>query len=93
MYSLVGMELFAYKVAFDNDNKLDLVNGIVPNANFNTFYYAFITVFTLLTNSGWSKVLFNNYRAVGASSSLIYSISFVFLGEMIMFNLFIAILL
>ena len=37
-YTLVGMEFFAYKAKFNNNNELDLSeNGKYINFNFNTF--------------------------------------------------------
>ena len=36
-YTLVGMELFANKAKFDEQNKLDLVSGTSPLANFDNF--------------------------------------------------------
>ena len=32
------MEFFAYKVKFNDQGELDLVNGSYADANFNTFY-------------------------------------------------------
>ena len=53
-YSLLGLELFAYKAKFNDQGILDLVNGEYPDSNFNEFYNAFTTVFIILTNDGWS---------------------------------------
>ena len=38
IYTLLGMECFAYKVKFDDNGNIDLVNGSYPQSNFNTFY-------------------------------------------------------
>lgn len=80
VYALVGMEIFAYKAAFNAAGALDMVNGVSPSSNFDTFYYAFITVFTLLTGDGWTEVMFRYYIAVGAAPALIYFVSFILLG-------------
>jgi voltage-dependent calcium channel L type alpha-1D len=48
VYCLLGMELFGYKVKYNDDDKLD-DNGQSPRANFDTFIMAFTTVFIVLT--------------------------------------------
>lgn len=64
-YSLIGMDLFSYKVKFDKQNKVDLSeNGIFPDSTFNNFIEAFVSVFVVLANDGWTKIYFNHYRAV-----------------------------
>jgi hypothetical protein len=47
-YTLLGMELFAYKVKFNADNVYD-ENGHSPRTNFNTFLIGFTTVFVVIT--------------------------------------------
>jgi hypothetical protein len=37
VYTLLGMNLFAFKVAFDDENKLDLYGGEYPDSTFNNF--------------------------------------------------------
>ena len=49
IYALIGMELFAYKVKKTPDDKIDMVNGIYPLNNFNTFYESLLSMFVLLT--------------------------------------------
>ena len=36
-YTLLGMELFAFKVAYDVNGNIDLTGGEAPRANFNSF--------------------------------------------------------
>ena len=62
-YTLLGMELFAYRVAYNIDDNLDLDNGEYPYSNFNTFFEALISVFIVLANDGWTKIFFDHYRA------------------------------
>ena len=55
IFSLLGMEWFAYKVKFNEDNQVDLnSDGPWPNGNFNNFLYALLTVFVILTGDQWS---------------------------------------
>ena len=55
-------------------------NGDYPDSNFNKFYNAFVTVFIILTNDGWSTIYYNYYRAVSPVTSTIYFISLIILG-------------
>jgi hypothetical protein len=56
IYSILGMEMFAYKAKYDGDGNLDLVNGESLDQNFDSFLWSFTTVFVLLTEDGWSTV-------------------------------------
>lgn len=92
IYTLLGLELFAYKGKFTND-KIDEVSGTSPQINFDTFFNSIITVFIILTNDGWSTIFFNYYRATGAGISVTYFISLIVFGQKVLLNLFLAILL
>ncbi len=71
-----------------------MVNGSFPLANFNNFLDAFLTVFTVLTGDVWSSIYINYYRAVGnGETAIIFFISLIVIGEKILLNLFLAILL
>lgn len=93
IYSLLGMELFGYYAKFDSSGKLDLENGSFPNANFNYFLEAFTTVFIVLTGDSWSEFYFNHYRATNATAATLFFISLIILGQKVILNLFLAILL
>jgi hypothetical protein len=91
IYSLLGMELFAYNVKFDeNGNVSDL--GQYPDSTFNTFLEAFISVFIILANDGWSTIYINHYRATGIKSTFFF-VSLIIIGQYILLNLFLAILI
>jgi voltage-dependent calcium channel L type alpha-1D len=62
VFALLGMNMFAFKVAFNENDELDLENGTPPDSNFNTFLNAFTTVFIVLTADGWSGIYFQHYR-------------------------------
>ena len=47
--SLIGMELFAYKVFLDEDGNIDKENGESPRQNFDTFINAVIATFIILS--------------------------------------------
>ena len=79
-YTLLGMELFAYKVKFNDNDEFDMENGSYPDSTFNTFLEAFVSVFICLANDGWSTIYFNHYRALGATISSFYFISLLIIG-------------
>jgi hypothetical protein len=72
---------------------LDPDNGVSPKYNFDTFLNSFTTVFIILTNDGVSAIFQDFYRACGPGTSLIFFILLSIIGQKILLNLFIAILL
>lgn len=92
-FTLLGLELFANRAKFTEDDFVDEVNGTPPRYNFDRFINSFTTVFIVLTNDGISGIFYNYYRAVGAISAILFFISLVIIGQKILLNLFIAILL
>lgn len=58
VYSLLGMQFFAGKLTFDKDGVYDK-NGEVSRANFDTIYWAAITVFEVLIGDNWNEVMFD----------------------------------
>ena len=69
------------------------MNGESPNVNFDNFLNAFSLVFIVLTNDGTSQIYYNLYRSVSSISSTIYMVLLAMIGEKVILNLFIAILL
>lgn len=100
IYSLLGMELFAYKVKFDDEGKpqsneeiIGNQEGSYPDSTFNTFLEAFTTVFIVLANDGWSTIYINHQRACGNIKVALYFVSLLILGQYMLLNLFLAILI
>lgn len=91
---LIGMELFAYRVKFNKNNELDLSeNGVFPRFNFNTPFEAFLSVFIILANDGWSQIFYDNYRATEPVSTITFFVCLLVIGQYILINLFTAILI
>ena len=86
------MSFFAGNVKFDDNDKLDLVNGKSPRANFDSLDWAFITIFEVLMGESWNELMYQGIRAQGLLVSVFYISLFIF-GSIIMLNLFLAILL
>ena len=81
IYTLLGLELFAYKAKFNSQGEVDMsADGVEPAINFDYFLKAIITVFIVLTNDGWSFIYYNYYRTVGAAVSTVFFISLIIIG-------------
>ena len=61
--------------------------------NFNNFAEAFTSVFIVLANDGWSTMFFDHYRAGNPIIAMIFFLTMLILGQFVMLNLFLAILL
>ena len=83
IYSILGMQLFGGKFIFD---------GEMPRAHFDNLYNAALTVFQCLTGDAWNFVLYNGMRAIGWPAA-IYFVSLFTIGNYVLFNLFVAILI
>jgi len=70
----------------------------MPRSNYETFTVAFVTVFQVLTMENWQLVLYGSMNAAKGSIIFkavtgIYYISWIFIGNFILLNLFLAILI
>jgi hypothetical protein len=92
VFALLGMSFFAGKVKFNDDGDIDLENGTSPRANFDRLGWAALTVFEVMIGENWNGVMYDHMRTVGGASCL-YFIALVIFGNIIMLNLFLAILL
>lgn len=92
VFALLGMSFFAGLVKFDEDGNYDLENGTEPRANFDNLKWSALTVFEIMIGENWNGVMYDHMRSVG-EMSCIYFIALVILGNIIMLNLFLAILL
>lgn len=92
-FALFGMELYGYKVKYTADDKMDLTFGEPPANNFDTLYSSLTTVFVVLTGDGWSGIYFQHYRALPNAVSTIFFTLLIIIGQKVLLNLFLAILL
>mmetsp|Transcript_12403 Transcript_12403/g.1855 ORF Transcript_12403/g.1855 Transcript_12403/m.1855 type:complete len:152 (+) Transcript_12403:1388-1843(+) len=84
VYSLMGMQFFAGKLKDDE--------GELPRANFENIYWSFITIFQILTGENWNEVMYSAVYSTSWYASL-YFVSLTVVGNYILLNLFLAILL
>jgi voltage-dependent calcium channel T type alpha-1I len=92
VFTLFGMNFFAGKAWFDDQNNVDTVNGKPPRANFDTFSWSALTVFEIMIGENWNGVMYDHMRSAGPLSSVFF-IFLVIFGNIIMLNLFLTILL
>ena len=98
IFTLLGMELYAYRVKFNNEDKEypidsdDINVGYYPRASFNSFGLGFTTIFIIFIGEDWNSVMVDHHRSQGVGSILMFILIFI-VGNLIMLNLFLAILL
>ena len=94
IYTLLGMELYAYRVIFTNEDKEEVTTkeGVYPRANFNTFLSGFTTIFIVFIGEDWNASMYDHVRATG-NGGIFFFISLFILGNLVLLNLFLAILL
>ena len=97
IFTLLGMQLFGGKMKYEYYGETEEDK---PKAHFDYFWWAFMTVFQVLTGENWNDVLFNTEHALKQpdenSTHVIAIIYFVLLncvGNFMILNLFLAILL
>ena len=91
IFTLLGMQIFGGNMNFEEN-----FNGPpgVPTNNYDTFNSAFLTCFQLLTMEGWYQLLYDALRSdVPRVISTIFCVGWVFLGNFMLLNLFLAVLL
>lgn len=99
IYALVGMQLFANRLHFDQvtgshissilDPKYESAD--IPRSNFDDFFWAVTTVFQVLTGENWNEVMYSCWKATSVAP--VYFMSLIVLGVFFALNLFLAILL
>lgn len=90
IYALLGMQLYGGKLYVDANN----VENLHTRTNFDQFGTALLTVFQVMTQEDWNTVLFLMMRSsVNGIITCAYLISWMFIGNYIFLNLFLALLL
>lgn len=92
IFALLGMQFFAGRLMFDEEGQYDPINGKVPRMNFDTISWSITTVLTCLIGDDWSYIMFNCMMATGWVASFYFILMIIF-GQMVLMNLFFAILI
>jgi hypothetical protein len=90
--SLLGMQMFAGKLKYDENGFPD-ENGESPRLNFDNLWTTFLTVFTVLIGDNWNEVMYNCMRSTNMVLGFVYFLALIAFGQIVMLNLFLAILL
>ena len=85
------MELYAYKLRFSGD-EVDMQDGTSPRNNFDDFLHAFVSVYWALVGDDWQYMMYDAIRWKGYFSAVLYFVSLLMIGNVILLNLFLAIL-
>lgn len=91
LFALLGMQFFAGKFKFGYDG-LYSSSGDPPRENFDTLWEAFITITIIMIGDGWNSIMYYGMLSEGTIYCLYFVILYT-LGNVIMLNLFLAILL
>ena len=91
IFTLLGMQIFGGNMSFEEN----FSGGPgVPRTNYDSFNSAFLTCFQLLTMEGWHQLLYDALRTdVPRILSTVFYVGWVFLGNFMLLNLFLAVLL
>ena len=99
IYTLLGMEIYATKEKFYDDDIQAAIHDpdykgdfVTPRANFDFFLYALVVIFIVFIGEDWNSSMYDGYRA-GGPGAYLYFISLFIIGNLILLNLFLAILL
>ncbi len=83
------MQIFGGQLTFEDNVGIDRTRQ-----NFDTFINAFMSVFQVMTQENWQDILHLVYRSnVSRFLSVLYLVSWIFIGNYIFLNLFLALLL
>ncbi|KAM7371187.1 hypothetical protein PAMP_010678 [Pampus punctatissimus] len=86
IFSILGMHLFGCKFGSERDG-----DTLPDRKNFDSLLWAIVTVFQILTQEDWNKVLYNGMASTAPVAAL-YFIALMTFGNYVLFNLLVAIL-
>ncbi|XP_063315039.1 voltage-dependent T-type calcium channel subunit alpha-1G [Pelobates fuscus] len=86
IFSILGMHLFGCKFASEKEG-----DTLPDRKNFDSLLWATVTVFQILTQEDWNKVLYNGMASTSSWAAL-YFIALMTFGNYVLFNLLVAIL-
>jgi hypothetical protein len=103
IFTLMGREFFALRFQFDDNGHLLPDAGkpschgkkddydCVPRAHFDTFLWAFVTVFQILTGENWNAIMYDGMKT--HVFMVAYFVLVMVFGQFIMLSLFLAVLM
>ncbi|CAH3037176.1 unnamed protein product [Porites lobata] len=86
-FAILGMNLFGGKFEFKNaEGEL-----VTSRSNFDDFLWAMVSVFQILTQENWNRVMYNGMRSTNKWAAL-YFTTLMAVGYYVLFNLLVVIL-
>ena len=97
IFSLLGMELFGFKVFFLDDLSINegdknFEKALAPRPNFNDMAMSFTSIFAVAIGDDWNLFMMKAFRAEGSIALFYYPVVFIVMN-LVLLNLFLAILL
>ena len=93
--AICGEGIFAYRARFDDDGQVsrDPRSGSSPRVNFDDFPNAMIAMFAILANDDWNQVMYRFMRTNNSLMAKAFFVGMVVFGNIILLQLFLAILI
>lgn len=97
IFSLLGMELFGFKINFIDDlyvaqDDPDFALAEPPRPNFDDLVMGITSIFAVAIGDDWNYFMAMTYRAEGVIAIIFYPLVFIWMN-LVLLNLFLAILL
>jgi hypothetical protein len=93
VFIILGIQFFAYSVYLDSEGRLTTAElGKPPANNFNSAYDAFVTVFAVTIGEDWNVIMYD-YLRYDFGLAAFYFCSVVLIANIVLLNLFLALLL
>ncbi|XP_015766817.1 PREDICTED: voltage-dependent T-type calcium channel subunit alpha-1H-like [Acropora digitifera] len=86
-FAILGMNLFGGKFEFPNKEG----KSVTSRSNFDSFLWAMVSVFQILTQENWNLVMYDGMRTTNKWAAL-YFTALMAIGYYVLFNLLVAIL-
>jgi len=92
IFAILGMFIFGGNLKYSDEDDYG-VYETTSRKNFDTLLWALVTIFQTLTLEDWNAGMYDGVRGLGTQWAALYYILLIMLGNYIMFNLFVAILI
>merc|ERR1711968_72003 len=92
IFAVLGMFLFGNKMTYDEEDEYGAFKS-TSRKNYDTLLWALVTIFQTLTLEDWNAGMYDKVRGWNSQVAALYDIILIMLGNYIMFNLFVAILI
>jgi len=92
IFAILGMFIFGGKMTYEETDEYGTYK-VTSRKNFDTLLWALVTIFQTLTLEDWNAGMYDGVRGTETQWAALYYILLIMLGNYIMFNLFVAILI